>query len=229
VPNVTTNGLLIDERTARDCRVFGNLHLSCHHASELPRLSRAAKALRANRITPGLNVLVSSATYPDLAEILAWARRQRTSQVLFLKFKLTAANRDRRDLLLSEEQERALLPLVGRLSRKHRVMPMLDCSLFPALAIHRPKPRTLEFFDVTGCRGGNAYLAVDSEGRYKPCSFWEETFGDVLSLGPEDWIASPQLRAFRKAPRPGACGGCDYLELCNGGCRLGDARTCQNR
>jgi radical SAM protein with 4Fe4S-binding SPASM domain len=220
VPNMTTNGVLLDVGLAAECSVFGNVHLSCHCTSELPRLAESVRALRGAGVTPGLNVLVSAGTFGQLDEIWAWARRQGIGQVLALKFKLTAQNRDRADLLLSVEQERAMLPAIGRLSRRYGVMPMLDCSLFPALAAGRPRRHTLEFFDVNGCLGGNAYLAVDVDGRYKPCSFWDKPFGDVLALERGEWVGNRKLRSFRESRIAPECGGCEYLELCNGGCRV---------
>jgi len=225
VPNITTNGLLIDAAAAKACGVFGNVHLSCHHPSELDRLQQAVACLRKEGIRPGLNVLVSSETFHHLADIWKWCARQRIHQVLVLKFKLTVHNMDSAAMRLTVDQESELLPLVARLSRKYHVLPMLDCSLFPALARHRPRKRDLEFFDVNGCLGGNAYLAVGPDGSYRPCSFAPQAFGKIEALDRARWMSDPQLQAFRNAIGP-HCGVCGYRNLCHGGCRVCGSEAC---
>jgi radical SAM protein with 4Fe4S-binding SPASM domain len=227
VPNMTTNGLRLDERAAKACRLLGHVRLSCHCEADLERLEPAVKELQKQRIQPGLNLLVSSATYPLLPQIVGWAARQRLDQILFLKFKLTSANRACSSLLLTDEQEAGLLPAIRRLCRRDRIMPLLDCSFFPALAAHRPDRRSLAFFDVGGCLGGNAYLAVDVQGRYRPCSFVEESYGDLTSLDPDRWRDSPELVGFRARRLADACPTCTYLELCHGGCRVAPPRACE--
>ena len=226
VPNITTNGLHIDRRMAERCQVFGSIHLSCHNVSELTCLEEAACLLRKTGVDIGLNVLVSTETYPGLAAIWAWCAEQGISRILLLKFKLTGKNRDSRDMALSPSQEQALVPLMRRLARKHPVMPMLDCSFFPALAWHRPKRKDIEFFDVNGCVGANAILAVTVDGRFKPCSFWPAPFGDALALDRNTWSEDPDLSEFRRSRLCNACSGCTYGDLCNGGCPVAVTPWC---
>ena len=235
VPNVTTNGLLIDKRMAGKCHVFGNIHLSCHDATELVRLSSAVKCLQDEGINPGINVLISSGTYADLPEIWRWCARHHVAQVLALKFKLTEANRNFSDMLLSPAQEIELVPMLRKLSRKYKLILMVDCSLFPALAAHRLSRKELEFFDVNGCQGGNlkvkwmclhAYVAVTTDGSYKPCSFCDKSLGKIADLNSKSWVLDTELRKFRQQRLYASCDTCIYLDLCNAGCRICAGKDC---
>ena len=220
VPNITTNGSLINRQNTQECRVFGNIHISCHEASELEGLSAVVNRLRREGIIPGVNLLVSSRSYAQLPNIMRWCSQHQVAQVLVLKFKLTRENREYKELLLTPSQEIGLIPRVRSLSRKYHLVLMLDCSLFPALAAHNIRMRDLEFMDVNGCQGGNAYLAITTDGRYKPCSFCETTFGTLDSLNTETWYQSEALQRFRQQRLHPDCHTCRYLDLCNGGCRV---------
>jgi radical SAM protein with 4Fe4S-binding SPASM domain len=173
-----------------------------------------------------MNVLVSTRTYDDLPRIAKWCARHKVSRLLFLKFKLTENNRTCGAMVLSREQERGLLPILRRLARSSGVLPMLDCSFFPALAVDRPRKRDLERFDVNGCQGAGAYLAVTVDGMVKPCSFWPEPLGGLELLTREAWVHADAFRAFRAASQSAQCRGCRYRDLCRGGCRVGGIPCC---
>jgi radical SAM protein with 4Fe4S-binding SPASM domain len=68
--------------------------------------------------------------------------------------------------------------------------------------------------------GGNAYIAIDVDGMYKPCSFWQETFGHVSDLTFDSWIHNPKLIEFRNMRKGKTCIHCQFESLCVGGCRL---------
>ncbi|MBN1676251.1 MAG: radical SAM protein [Kiritimatiellae bacterium] len=219
VPNITTNGALIDVAAARECRVFGNVHLSSHGASDLACLEAPFRSLQEYGIVPGLNFLVSRETFAQIPRVFAWCARHRIPKVLLLKYKVTVNNATFTDRLLSPRQEYDFYPLLRRAARRYNVMPMIDCSFFPTIALHRPSERDLRFFDVNGCQGGRMYLAVDTEGRCKPCSFCTVHLGAAEDLTPATWQTDPVLTRFREEPALALCRECPYLELCNGGCR----------
>lgn len=228
VPNVTTNAILMDAEMAKRCSVFGSVHVSCHHPAEMPRLVEPVRFLKRSGIDVGLNVLVSAETYSELPSIWAWCARQGISRLLLLKFKVTGTNCDCQNMILSADREQGLLPLIRRLSRRYSIMPMLDCSFFPALAYSRPEKRDLEFFDVNGCLGGNAILAVTIDGQFKPCSFCQTTCGDVLDLNRSLWEQNEELSEFRHRHLHVECETCAYEDLCNGGCRVAKTEWCHN-
>ncbi|MDX9980878.1 MAG: SPASM domain-containing protein, partial [Lentisphaeria bacterium] len=161
-----------------------------------------------------------------LPHIWRWCANEGISRVLLLKFKLTANNRECRDMLLSQDQERSLLSVVRKLSRRHSLMPMLDCSFFPALAYRGAKRRDLDFFDVNGCVGGNAILAVTVDGKFKPCSFCQTTYGDACQLSRSVWKDNKELEDFRQRRMYPGCRACSYEDLCNGGCRITETQCC---
>ncbi|MGD9126729.1 MAG: radical SAM protein [Planctomycetia bacterium] len=226
VSNITTNGLLIDAETARKCSVFGSVHVSCHYPSDLPRLADAVRALKKANIDVGLNVLASSSTYEKLPGIWKWCAKQGISRILLLKFKITGTNHDCHDLMLSAEQEQSLFPLIRKLSRRHSIMPLLDCSLFPALAYSWPRKKDLKFFDVNGCVGGNAILAITTDGYFKPCSFCQTPCGDARLLDRNTWKENKELAEFRQYRAHESCRTCTYESLCNGGCRIAATDWC---
>ena len=226
VPNITTNGLLLDLEMAAKCRIFGSVHVSCHHPAELPRLEDPVRRLKNAGVDVGLNILVSNASFAALPHIWDWCAAQGLSRALLLKFKLTANNPDCRDLILSPPQEQALLPLVRRLTCRHSIMPMLDCSFFPALAFMHPNRRDLEFFDLNGCVGGNAILAITTNGHFKPCSFCDTTCGDARNLSRMTWAENTALEDFRQRRIQPGCRACTHEDLCNGGCRISNTPWC---
>ena len=227
VPNITTNGLLIDAETAKKCDVFGSVHVSCHHPSDLAGLADAVRFLKKAGIDVGLNVLVSASTYEELPGSWRWCAKQGISRLLMLKFKITDMNHGCQDLMLSADQERSLFPLIRKLSRRHSIMPMLDCSLFPALAYSRPRKKDLEFFDVNGCVGGNAILAITTDGYFKPCSFCQTPCGDARLLDRNTWKENEKLAEFRQYRAHASCRTCTYEHLCNGGCRIAATEWCR--
>ena len=79
---------------------------------------------------------------------------------------------------------------------------------------------TNEAYDNNGCLGGNAYIAIDVDGMYKPCSFWYEPFGCISDINFDYWVHNDKLNDFRNMRKDESCLNCDYVELCNGGCRL---------
>lgn len=221
LPNLTTNGRTLTAQNAADFGVFGNVHLSLHApedwepAEQAGRLYRAATGKR-----PGLNLLLTRQTLPLLEQMTRAAKRAGFGKILLLRYKTTAHNRAVDDL--SADAQLQMLPeQLRQLSRRCRVRYLVDCSVFQSLAPALKLPeRHYERMDTGGCRGGNAYIAIDAQGRYKPCSFWPETFGPVEELDFRSWRDNPQLQAFRAMRRCAACGDCRWLGLCGGGCRL---------
>ncbi len=219
-PNITTNGIILDESLAARCRIFGSMHISCHDTSEMARLEKSIALLKAEGIEVGLNLLVSSRTVNDFPAIWEWCARRGVSRILLLKFKTPDNDQADAHLKLSAAQERSLFPVIRRLSRRHPIMPMFDCSFFPALACHDPKEKFLRFFDINGCQAGHTILAVDVDGFFKPCSFWPTTGGDARLLDKATWMQNELLNSFRQPSSHHPCGDCKYLQLCNGGCRV---------
>jgi len=222
LPNITTNGLTMTEEFAEKCAVFGNVHFSLHHPQDwdhvLPAISNYRKATKRK---PGLNLLLTSKTLPILEDIISQARKSGCLKILFLRYKTTANNPNDNDLNIDNQ----LVKLIEKLRlldfSAKQMMFLFDCSIFETLASNSLLDvKTCQKYDYNGCQGGNAYIAIDVDGNYKPCSFGGETFGSILDLDYQSWIQNSKLSQFRNQTKNSLCAECEFSKLCNGGCRI---------
>ncbi|MHB9095115.1 MAG: radical SAM protein [Eubacteriales bacterium] len=217
-PNITTNGTLIDLYIAKLCKVFSSIHLSLHSMDDMKILETAVGNLGRQGIIPGLNLLLTEENFQYLDQIFKWVSNIGIKKILLLRFKITRN--------MSIEQEKSLYPTIKKLSQKYNVIPMIDCSLYPAIAIHGPNKKDLVFYDVNGCQGGHSYIAIDLDGNYKPCSFWPESFGSALTLTHQEWQDNELLNNFRRQRLNNSCNSCQHLNACNSGCKLVQSQIC---
>ena len=222
LPNMTTNGLTMTEQFAEKCSVFGNVHFSIHKLDDMNHVFSAIRTYRKKTGNkPGINLLLTAETVPHLDEILSEIKREGIKLVLFLRYKTTAKNIDVQNLCVDDELSGISIRLKQLQQANKRLMFLYDCSLFEVLAENDfADIGVYRKFDNNGCLGGNAYIAIDVNGMYKPCSFWHEPFGDVLDINFNYWIHHPQLNTFRKMRKGESCKRCEFEELCVGGCRL---------
>ena len=222
LPNLTTNGLTMTDNFTKRCSVFGNVHFSVHRLNDQERVYAAMRLFR--RVAgkkPGLNLLLTKETLPELGTIISNAAKSGAGRILLLRFKITEKNRGVTGL--SADAELRELPAMMKKLRFGGRLPMLlfDCSLFEIFA--ESGFADVDSFrrrDANGCSGANAYIAIDVNGMYKPCSFWPETIGSVLDLNFNDWMNNQKLTEFRGMKRGGSCARCEYMPLCARGCRL---------
>lgn len=221
LPNITTNGLTMNAAFAKQCKVFGNVHFSIHKPSDIDIAFNAAEIYKKQTgKKAGLNLLITTEIYPLLASIIKKANKSAFNKILFLKYKKTAKNAEIEDLSMDD-----MMPLVfdklKHLSKKSRVKFLFDCSSMQDLAYSGlVSKKILKKVDANGCFGGNMYIAIDVNGNYKPCSFWNDTFSQAETLDFDNWMNNKKLIEFRNAKVSENCNHCDYAELCNGGCRL---------
>lgn len=227
VPNITTNGRLIDEGNVSRFKVFGNVHLSFHGPEDVSALKRSVGYLRSAGIVPGLNCLVSSETFDHLPELMSWCAKEKITQVLFLKFKLTRHNQSACALVPRDEQELAVLSTMKRWARRCGIVPMLDCSFYEAISRSGFPQDLLDYYDMNGCMGAASYVAITPEGEIMPCSFCEERCGRALDFDTHMWINNLDLRAFRmKRKLESTRDACRFIDRCNGGCRVCAGSRC---
>jgi putative heme d1 biosynthesis radical SAM protein NirJ2 len=70
-----------------------------------------------------------------------------------------------------------------------------------------------------GCLAGISYCIISPEGEVRPCAYMTEVVGDVRQQTfDEIWAESPMFKRLRTQAYSGACGTCDYRNVC-GGCR----------
>jgi radical SAM protein with 4Fe4S-binding SPASM domain len=222
LPNMTTNGLSMTRTFAEKCSVFGNVHFSIHKLRDMDHIFNATRDYRAaTGNKPGINLLLTTETLPKLEEILDSAQKSGVKRVLLLRYKETAKNSEVHGLNTDMELNRLPARLKSLKMIHKQLMLLSDCSLFEILAEHGFSDiNTYRKYDNNGCLGGNAYIAIDVNGMYKPCSFWHEPFGDILGLSFDEWINNPKLNKFRGTRKYASCFNCEYEQLCNGGCRV---------
>lgn len=240
VPNLTTNGLCVDERTARRCRVFGQINVSVDGIDEgyarsrgvegFGAADRSMRLLRKAGCNVGINAVVSRRSFDQLEGIIRYARRSRVNQVELLRFKPVGRGREIfPEMDLTEEQALAFYPRVAALARRHRVRLRLDCSFMPMVYAHGPDVRRLDLFAILGCHGGELLMGVGPDGAAHACSFAPPEPWVAVEKGPGGWSAeafrawwrsdaafAPFRSWTRTAPAP--CDTCAYLEPCRGGC-----------
>jgi radical SAM protein with 4Fe4S-binding SPASM domain len=235
VPNVTTSGLALSEDTAKRCRVFGRVNVSLdgvdpsgygefRRAESFAKADRAIRLLRAHHPSVGINTVVTRSNAARLEEIVRYAVDRRLDEVELLRLKpagrATAAYLEHRP---TDAQNRALLPDLLAIRRRHRIAIKVDCSFAPMVAWTGVDPEVLEFFSVLGCEGGDYLVGIDAAGSAKPCSFEHD---DDCRIPAADlaarWRAPDTFSTYRDylsaAPEP--CASCRYRTICRGGCRV---------
>jgi radical SAM protein with 4Fe4S-binding SPASM domain len=222
LPSLASNGVDLDDAMAEKCRVFGHVQLSFHTMQDLDHLTPATEALQRAGVPIGLDALITAKNFDDIGELWRWCGRQRIRQVQALKFKpaRTTNDEEKKGMALTPAQEMELIPQLKALSKRYGIEIQFDCSLFPFMALNRMKRREVGYPDANGCKGGTASLTIMPDGRFKPCPFWPDTFGDIFELTAENWVSHEKLAAFRASRTQSKCGSCEYLDLCNGGCRV---------
>jgi len=222
LPNMTTNGLTMDVDFAKKCNIFGVVHFSIHNLNDMEHIFSAIRTYKkVTQKKPGLNLLLTSETLPFIDEILTKARKSGVNKVLFLRYKITEKNATIQDLCIDKELMKLPTILKNLKWSNKRIMFLIQCSLFEILAESGfSNIKTYIKHDSNGCQGGNAFIAIDVNGMYKPCSFWYESFGNVLDLTFDKWGYGSKLTEFRNMRKSNECANCQFEELCMGGCRL---------
>lgn len=221
LPNMTTNGLTMTPEFAKQCRIFGNVHFSVHKPSDIEIAFNAAKTYKKHTgKKAGLNLLITKETYPLFDDIIKKAGKFGFNKILFLRYKKTNKNNGIDDLDMDDRMPE-VFNKIKDLSKKSRLMFLFDCSSMQEIAHTRLIAKNLlKRVDANGCMGGNMYIAIDVNGNYKPCSFWNEAIADAEFLDFDNWMTNEKMIEFRNLHSSPSCQECEYMELCNGGCRL---------
>jgi len=230
VPNLTTNGHELTLDLARRCRIFGQVNVSLDGTEADYAVNRRGgnftsalnglKLLKKAGVRCGINMVVSRRSFERMEDIVKLARSLKLHDVEFLRYKpggRAAALYE--DFRLEDAQARAFYPKLLELSKKYHLPLKADCSFVPFIAWHRPERDVMEFYGVLGCEGGNHLVGVRSDGALSACSFVEDKACDAAELATQ-WNVNKQFEAYRnwceEAPEP--CSGCEYLQICRGGC-----------
>ncbi len=235
VPNLTTSGLYGDEELARLCSFageFGQINVSIDGVGAdyaavrgfdgFDRADRAVVALRKVTKHVGINCVITRRSFAGLAEVFAYAKQRRLREIELLRFKPSGRGVKTYDeLRCSDEQHRALVPLILGLARRHRLRVRLDCSYTPMVTHHKIAPKLMQWLAIYGCAGGDLLVGAKASGMLTACSFAPPVAARVDAIG-DYWASDDAFGPFRRwreaAVEP--CRSCDYLSLCRGGCRV---------
>ncbi len=238
IPNLTTSGLEGLDALVAIADRFGQINVSLDGLGStyaavrgfdgFSRADAAIRRLRAVKREIGINVVVTRVSFGELAELFAYARAHRLSEVELLRFKPAGRGaRAYHELRCTDAQHRAFLPTVLALAKRHRVRVKVDCSYTPMLAHHAPDRALLARLAVYGCTGGDFLVGAKPDGRLTACSFMasppERPRVDAIAAY---WTAPDAFGAFRRwrdAREP--CASCSYHELCRGGCKVVSAHV----
>jgi radical SAM protein with 4Fe4S-binding SPASM domain len=239
VPNLTTSGLYDEQTLARLCSIaktFGQINVSVDGIGEayarvrgfdgFERADRAVVQLRKATKHVGINCVVTRESFDELAEVFRYAKKRKLNEVELLRFKPSGrGTKVYESLRCTDEQHRALLPTVLKLSRKHRVRVRLDCSYTPMVTHHRVDERLMRWLAIYGCAGGDLLVGAKASGALTACSFAPPVEASVDRLGAywESDGAFGPFRRWREADEP--CRSCEYRALCRGGCRVVSAHV----
>jgi len=218
VPNVTTNGVLV-ERSA-DLDVFGQINVSLDgpdeetylRVRECKAFEKAVETIRdlSDSYDVGINVVVTKYNFGKLHEIFELAEDLGVREVMLIRLKPVGRCADSyEELKLSYDQLRTFDSRVRSLL-KYDVLVRVDCAFMPFLSVDENVMTGMQ-----GCDCGISSLAVKADGRVVPCSFMEYSLGyyrDIRKI----WEDMGEFRNYTVKE----CSGCSKFELCRGGCRV---------
>ncbi len=237
-PVVTTSGLGVGDRKVRHLQRFAQVNVSYDGPGDAYASVRGydgasaaeatiAKLVRAG-VKVGVNVVLTRATFPELAATLrrAFELGAREAQLLRYKPAGRAKNLDYLARRLAPEQARSLGPILRSIARELPDLRVrIDCALVPFLSADpdlAARPGELARWGVLGCEAGAALAATRVDGTVLPCSFAGATAIDVAELAGSGWDRDPVLEAFRAFPArpPEPCASCTLRTVCRGGCKV---------
>ncbi len=229
VPNLTTSGHLMTPRIAEQMTVFGQVNVSVdavgghsgyRDPSHFAKADEAITALLGAGVPTGINCVVGNRNFEGLPALFEYAMKKGVNELELLRLK--PAGRGGPVYAKEKttyEQNKRLVPLLEDLGHSCDVVPKIDCSFVPMLAYHRPDKEALYGMATFGCEAGNVLLGGRSDGKISGCSFLEDTSLTVFDLE-KAWTSSEELTLLRQVAQKIAepCAGCDYLDICKGGC-----------
>ena len=128
----------------------------------------------------------------------------------------TGRGKDLADEILPPEEYEALLRLILERQRTTGMELRPVCApQFMRIAAEESIPMRF----TKGCLAGTSYCVIIPNGEVNPCPYLPLSAGNVREQPfSEIWSDSPLLKSLREESLHGACGACEYQNIC-GGCR----------
>jgi len=218
IPNVTTNGVLINNIDKLD--IFGQINVSLDGADEetyfkvrgcnaFKQALRAIKTL-AGSFDVGINVVVTKYNFEKLPDIFKLAEELGASEVMLIRVKpVGRCEINYEELKLSRLQLSRFDDTIKALL-EYDVTLRVDCAFMPFLNVDENV-----MIGMQGCDCGISSLAVKADGKVTPCSFLNYNLGFYRDIK-DIWNKMDEFRNYTV----NECNGCDKVEICRGGCRV---------
>jgi pyrroloquinoline quinone biosynthesis protein E len=227
---VATNGLLLDENMIVELTAAGAGWFEISLPSALPGeclaltgddvLQRIKDAMLnvvdlGGRLTASHIMTSSNIGSTGEAVDLAYALGART--LALNRFVPGGAGMDRPDLLPSRPQLQTALELASR----HSVR-LPGMVVYTGIPVEPCIHHTADYPGVKfgSCLCGRDKWAVGPDGSIRVCEQSDVVLGNLLTRSFEEIRASAEVHRFRGTMRKPECPGCEYLDLCGGGCRF---------
>ena len=237
IPNLTTNGFLIDEKNVHRCKVFGQINVSIDGVESdydevrgtagFSEADRALTLLKKAGCRFGINTVVSKKNFDFLEAIVRYAKQKGVNQIELLRYKPAGrAVKHFSQMDMTSQQAKDFYPAIKYLTRKYKVNLRLDCSFMPTVFAHHPDTDRVNMFSVAGCLGGDWLMGVCPDGKVNACSFAPTEEWSVFDLK-EKWNDPESFSTFRNwhhNPKP-PCDTCEFLSDCRGGCHVVAAKV----
>jgi radical SAM protein with 4Fe4S-binding SPASM domain len=240
-PVLTTSGLGLSREKVARLRAFAQVNVSYDGAGEDYAAVRgfdgaraaegAIRALVAEGIRVGVNVVLTQGTFAQLGATLRRARTLGATEAQLLRYKPAgrAATLDYLARRLRPDQAASVGPVLRALALEHGATPgefriRIDCAMVPFLSADpeiAAAPERLLRMGVFGCEAAEALAAVKVDGKVAPCSFAAATQLDAAELA-AGHAHDPELgrwRAYNRAPSE-PCASCGLRPVCKGGCKV---------
>lgn len=229
-PNLTTNGIHINEKNIKKLEIFGQVNISIDGLysiyedvrgnNNFSKAYSALKLLKKHKIRSGINCVVTRNNFDKILNLAKLAQKENIYDIELLRIKPTGrAKKYYSSMKLTAKQNIEFFPLLKDIAKKTKVRLKTDCSFLPMIAYHKPNKKLMEQFSVYGCEAGSVLLGVNSAGDFAGCSFLQNN-ESIFNLK-DKWNTSDHLTSCRslvsKLPTP--CNTCNYLSICKGGCR----------
>lgn len=223
---LTTNGTLLDRRTAKELarRPFAWVNVSLDGATAKSNdavrgrgtfervVGNVRKHLRA-RVPFGLSVTLHRRNLDEVERLPALAKHLGARTVLLKAIYPIGEAAKNPDLAISFADYRAALARLRRTVERLQVVPTSCEEADDSLAV---------IFENFGCAAGNTVATVLHDGDVSPCSLIgdgvpvENLRGRTLA---GIWSRGAGFTAIRRLEAPRLCRSCPDLETCSGGCR----------
>jgi len=231
VPNITTNGTLINEDIARRIKDrVGGVSVSLNGYSSRTNIGRdkrffhevihGIKLLLDGGVPTGVNFLVTNESLNYINKTFSFFKKLGVKWINVIRPKPGLMNKHLNQYLLSREDLKSLKKVLDCWS--HLIRINVDTA-FTCLMYDVPVKRLKEKA-VYGCVSGIRFCTIDCNGDIYPCSFFKDEkykAGNVLKDDFQHlWLHSAIFRKFREMgiKLKGKCGDCNIKNYC-GGCR----------